>query len=203
MDILRNIIMIISLPQEYHSALSKWAAERNLKDLAHKMTAETMAVEAICESIDRMEQMERNFKSTDENAEGAISALNINFPSWEGKCYCCLKHESELNPYGGPNDPLVGDFTGEKLVRRYRPMCRDNEEAERIDQEAEDKYLADGFTDSNDWIVAKYGKEKLSELFIYFKASRFPSISMECRDCAVLDDNDYFDKKEKCFAEWS
>ena len=30
------------------------------------------------------------------------------------KCYICDKDENELKPFGGPGDPLVGDFTGQK-----------------------------------------------------------------------------------------
>ena len=66
MDLLRDTIMIIGIPPGYHDTLSKWAAEHNLKNLAHTATVETMAVEAICEYIDRMEQMEANLTPTGE-----------------------------------------------------------------------------------------------------------------------------------------
>lgn len=73
MDLLRDTIMIIGIPPEYHNTLSRWVAERNLKNRDHKVTVETMAVEAICEYIDRMEQIEANLKPTDENAEAALA----------------------------------------------------------------------------------------------------------------------------------
>jgi hypothetical protein len=72
MDSRTDTIMIIGIPREYHDTLSKWAAERNLKNLPNTATVETMAVEAICEYIDRMEQLEANLKPTDEMAEAAL-----------------------------------------------------------------------------------------------------------------------------------
>jgi hypothetical protein len=33
---------------------------------------------------------------------------------------CCGKHISELKQFGGPGDPLVGDFRGAKLVKTFR-----------------------------------------------------------------------------------
>lgn len=38
----------------------------------------------------------------------------------EARCHICDKPVSELEPFGGPGDPLVGDFTGEKLLKTYR-----------------------------------------------------------------------------------
>ena len=73
MDLLRDSILIIGIPREYHDTLSRWAAKHNLKNLAHTATVETMAVEAICEYIDRMEQMEANLKPTDEMAETTLA----------------------------------------------------------------------------------------------------------------------------------
>jgi hypothetical protein len=44
-------------------------------------------------------------------------------------CDCCLKHISELKPFGGPGDPLSEDYTGAYLVKRDRIgkslECRD------------------------------------------------------------------------------
>jgi len=85
MDLLRDAIMIIGIPHGYHNTLSKWASERNRKNPDHKFTAETIAVEAICEYIERMEQTEANLKPTDENAETALalpdcdSAVSLQF----------------------------------------------------------------------------------------------------------------------------
>jgi hypothetical protein len=34
--------------------------------------------------------------------------INLNAPPADGRCDCCGRHISELKPYGGPGDPLVG-----------------------------------------------------------------------------------------------
>lgn len=73
MDLLRDTIMIIGIPPEYHNTLSRWVAERNWKNRDHKVTVETIAIEAICEYVDRMEQAEENLKPSGENAENALS----------------------------------------------------------------------------------------------------------------------------------
>ena len=69
MDLLRDTIMIIGISPVYHNTLSKWAAERNWKNPDHKFTAETIAVEAICEYIDRIERMEMALSPNDEQEE--------------------------------------------------------------------------------------------------------------------------------------
>ncbi len=44
----------------------------------------------------------------------------INGPPSDGRCQVCGRHMNELTPFGGPGDPLVGDFTGELLVKTFR-----------------------------------------------------------------------------------
>jgi hypothetical protein len=58
MNLLTDNIMIIGIPREYHKTLSKWAEERNLKNPDCKASAEIVAVEVICDQIDRIERME-------------------------------------------------------------------------------------------------------------------------------------------------
>jgi hypothetical protein len=74
MDLLRDTIMIIGIPREYHETLSKWADERNSKNPDYKIKAETIVEEAICNYVVRMEQVEANLKPADENAEAALAA---------------------------------------------------------------------------------------------------------------------------------
>jgi len=77
----------------------------------------------------------------------------INGPPGDGCCNVCGKHMSELTPFGGPGDPLVGDFTSELLIKKFRP---------------------DDFDD--DHVAISVSK------------------SWECRDCAVSDEDEYFEK---------
>jgi hypothetical protein len=54
--------------------------------------------------------------------------IRINPPPNDGKCEVCGRHMSQLDPFGGPGDPLVGDFSGELLVKRYRRVTVRNED---------------------------------------------------------------------------
>jgi hypothetical protein len=74
MNLLTDTIMIIGIPREYHKTISKWAEERNSKNSDYKIKAETIAEEAICNYVDRMEQVEANLKPSDENAKAALAA---------------------------------------------------------------------------------------------------------------------------------
>jgi len=73
------------------------------------------------------------------------SVVRINPPPSDGRCECCRRHVSELKPFGGPGDPLVGDFSGALLVKHFRCIC------------------GEGQVDA----------------------------SWECRDCFVLDDEEF------------
>ena len=44
----------------------------------------------------------------------------INPPPKDMCCQICHRNVDELETFGGPGDPLVGDFTGEKLVKHWR-----------------------------------------------------------------------------------
>ncbi len=107
-------------------------------------------------------------------------------------CFVCGKHLSQLKPFGGPGDPLVGDFEGQLLVKNYRWDSPANEEAEKA---------LDGFGeepgyegDLRTWLISKYGKEKGEQFYEYERIGRGIDKSWECRDCILLDDNEYFKK---------
>jgi hypothetical protein len=135
--------------------------------------------------------------------------ININPPSEDGRCDCCGRHISDLNPFGGPGDPLIGDFTGKLLVKGYRSIGsgsfdeeeenddNDDTEAEKVFEEAQRCYEASGFDNPLDWIIDKYG-EKEATKFEFDMAchcsSGYFTDSWECRDCILLDDDEYFEK---------
>lgn len=48
-----------------------------------------------------------------------------NAPPDEEKCNICRRRVSELEAFGGPGDPLVGDFSGAKLIKQYREQLPD------------------------------------------------------------------------------
>ena len=120
--------------------------------------------------------------------------ININPPSEDGRCDCCGTHIGELKPFGGPGDPVNGDFTGAYLVKGYRSLGSYDEEAEKTQEEAMRRYEADGFDDPQDWMVDKYGKEKGIEMYYANEACYSVGSSWECRDCIVLDMDEYGEK---------
>lgn len=74
MDLLRDSILIIGIPREYHDTLSRWAEESNSKYPDNKVKPETIVEQVVLEYIDRIERMEANLKPSDENAEAALAA---------------------------------------------------------------------------------------------------------------------------------
>lgn len=44
----------------------------------------------------------------------------INPPPNDRCCECCGRHVDRLKPFGGPGDPLNGDFKGAYLVKTFR-----------------------------------------------------------------------------------
>jgi hypothetical protein len=123
--------------------------------------------------------------------------MNINPPPEDGRCNCCGRHISELKPFGGPGDPLVGDFTGAYLVKKWRPSGPYDKKAEVAAKEAYECYSKDGFEDPLDWMVKKYGKNKGE--WLYYTDMMYNQIgsSWECRDCCALNTNEYYEKIEQ------
>ena len=119
----------------------------------------------------------------------------INGPPSDGRCQVCRRHISELKPFGGPGDPLAGDFTRELLVKTWRPDGPRNEEAEKAWKEAEDvaKETPEPY-DHLPWLIAKYGKEKAEDISFSVQIHGSIGASWECRDCIILDDDEYFEK---------
>jgi hypothetical protein len=110
-----------------------------------------------------------------------VGIINMNPPPQDGRCECCGRHLSELKPFGKAGDPLVGDFDGALLVKRWRP-----------DGPYDEDHGGDGFEDPLNWLISEYGEKKGTKF--YWKAQFHDSIgkSWECRDCIVLDEAEYF-----------
>lgn len=120
--------------------------------------------------------------------------VNLNPPPKDGRCDCCGRHISELTPFGGPGDPLVGDFSGALLIKKFRPDGPYDEEAENAYKEAESHYENEGFTNVLEYLCHRYGEDKGENY--YDKVCLFDSVgkSWECRDCAILDVNEYYER---------
>jgi len=123
--------------------------------------------------------------------------ININPPPSDGRCDCCGRHMGELKPFGKAGDPLVGDFEGALLIKKFRPDGPYDEKAEKAWDKAE-KHLADAGCKDKDpleWLIKKYGKEKGEKFYWSSQAYGQVGKSWECRDCAVLDSDEYFEKR--------
>ena len=120
--------------------------------------------------------------------------IRINPPPSDGRCQVCRRHISELKPFGGPGDPLVGDFDGELLVKRWRHMGPYDEEAEKSWQEAQAQTGAKEPEKALLWLITRYGKERAEEICISMEAWEQTGASWECRDCSALDHDEYFEK---------
>jgi hypothetical protein len=133
------------------------------------------------------------------------SGINISHPSRDRRCYCCGRHISELKPFGGPDDPLAGDFTGALLIKMYRFHGPYDEEADRAKKEAESRYKEEGFEDEFGYLIHKYGPEKGRELCNRIQFYSGLRSTYECRDCVVLDEDEWFEKQDRGYGygRWS
>ena len=116
---------------------------------------------------------------------------NLNPPPSDGRCHCCEKHISQLKPFGKAGDPLVGDFDGAYLVKKFRPdapYCKLSEEA---------MLEAEKHADPTAWLIEKYGEKEAEMISLRVDAHGSVGKSWECRDCAILDENEYFEIRSK------
>lgn len=158
--------------------------------------------------------------------------LIINAPPRDGRCQVCGRHMNELTPFGGPGDPLVGDFTGELLVKTFRWDFPPDVEAEKAWDEAVEACEEAGKSRDRlenlltwdeegfghippenvetyrklaeeekkwflSWFIDRYGEEKGEWIYSYDEYSPGSSKSWECRDCIVLNEDEYFQKREQ------
>jgi len=105
-----------------------------------------------------------------------MGEIFINPPPQDKRCECCRKHISELKPFGHAGDPLVGDFNGALLVKTFRTM------ALKLNEIQEEEY-----------------KKRITEeqFNFYEQLSCTVEASWECRDCIILEDEEYFKKRSE------
>ena len=105
--------------------------------------------------------------------------LNFNPPPADGKCDVCGRRINELKPFGSSGTPLAGDFEGVFLIKFFRPEWHlTKDELETIFESSEQS-----LDNPNVWIIPH---------FEYFQGCE---LSWECRECIVLSDSEYFEKK--------
>ena len=138
-------------------------------------------------------------KEEDLNPSGGII---LNPPPDDGRCEVCGRHMSELEPFGGPGDPLVGDFSGELLVKTFRPDFPLPDEIREVNKRAKKEESIRSKDDFQSWLIANYGeagRKRLDEIYEAWQEAGFNQVgkSWECRDCIILDNDEYFEKLEQ------
>ncbi len=138
-----------------------------------------------------------NFETTtkEKEIEGKTN-INLN-PSLEDRwCDCCGRHINELTPFGKAGDPLVGNFDGALLVKKWRRTFPYNEQAEKAFKHVEKIMEEEGHAgeDPEGWMIKIYGKEKGQQYLNAVYAYGCIGSSRECRDCAILDEDEYFER---------
>ena len=129
--------------------------------------------------------------------------ININPPSPYRRCECCGRHISELQPFGKAGDPMVGNFEGQLLIKKLRPMGPYDQESETAWAEAMKHFadIGDKDRDPLEWMIQKYGKEKGEHFYWADQLYSQSNKSRECRDCAVLDEDEYFEKLKERYSK--
>jgi hypothetical protein len=107
-----------------------------------------------------------------------LSLINPSPPDIE--CDCCGRHANDLAAFGGPGDPLVGNFKGNLLVERGRAMY----------------YLSDERIKEKKEFEATRTEEEIRERYendFGWQLSEQIQSSWECRDCIVLEGREYLE----------
>ena len=122
--------------------------------------------------------------------------ININPPPADGKCNCCGRHINELKPFGKAGDPLVGDFDGALLVKKYRTALPppDPETQEIFDRFIGNREPGVDYDKAKKLLVQEFGAEDAETIELRVYGGDQVGSSWECRDCAILDMYEFFEK---------
>lgn len=144
-----------------------------------------------------MEIKKKSIKETKQEILDALEdkkKISINPPPQSGNCECCGKNIKDLKPFGKEGDPLVGNFDGALLVKTFRSMAMPLKD--KVWDEISKKYEKTGnWGGFEDELIKKVGKKRAERLFFADQLGSTVSASWECRDCIVLDDKEYFNRK--------
>jgi hypothetical protein len=152
--------------------------------------AEQMIENEIVITLENIEQ--------EKDLEPREGFTNINSPSQDERCVCCKRHPDELEPFGKAGDPLIGDFDGIFLISKTRPLCPPIKEFDMLWAEHWRHEDTVGYEKATERMIQKFGKKKVDELIGYIEIRSFsPEYTIECRDCASLDDYEFYEKMEK------
>jgi len=131
--------------------------------------------------------------------------IHINPPPQDKRCERCGRHISELKPFGGAGDPLVGDFSGALLIKTFRSMAdfteKEHEKDPELKKNLEEMRVLDGrfgeimykggistgieYEQVREIMVKEIGEEKMNQLDGFMELNGTVSASWECRDCVI------------------
>jgi hypothetical protein len=144
-------------------------------------------------------------KTTSKRPTGTKPKIYINPPPRDLCCECCGRHISELKPFGGAGDPLIGDFSGALLLKTYRSMApQPDNEWTRRSHEIEKTNLTDEeklqkWKSLENKLIKTHGEETVKGWQLQEDAANTVGASWECRNCIILYDTDYFKLHETSF----
>jgi hypothetical protein len=112
------------------------------------------------------------------------------------RCVCCGRHADELEPFGAAGGPLVGDFDGALLVRKYRtflppPDIRMLKTYHWMVQNCEP---ASSFREERTNLAQVFGEKDTGRIIKAMDYGYESAPSYECRDCAILEREEYFER---------
>jgi len=113
------------------------------------------------------------------------------------RCGCCYRHIYELKPFGGPGDPVVGDFTGQLLVKTYR--CDFPEF--KIPSKYSDCLTKEGTVDKQR-LIEKFGREEYDELVGLSDSYDIVGSYWLCRDCILLEREEFHKKLRESYRDF-
>lgn len=99
--------------------------------------------------------------------------------SSDSRCVACGRRERELKPFGGPGDPLVGDFSGEKLVKTWKACWKPAK------TEADFKKISDEVRKEEPGLTEEEYQMAIDDVA---SGGSVGSIWL-CRDCILLDED--------------
>jgi hypothetical protein len=112
----------------------------------------------------------------------------FDFPPEDDRCMCCGKHISKLKPFGKVGDPLVGNSEGDYLIKRWRKRLGPFDEQVSYAYGEACEICPE---DTESWLIDQFGEEEAERISSVALAFGNPGSSWECRDCVILDDDEY------------
>ncbi|MBC2732807.1 MAG: hypothetical protein HF981_00430 [Desulfobacteraceae bacterium] len=136
-------------------------------------------------------------KNTDNNSI-VKSRLLINGPPTDERCECCGRHVSELVSFEKLDDDSFpfDEIEGAYLIKLFRGMGPYDMEADHAMDAVLYQMAEAGQTrgDPLEWFIKLYGEELGKKYYYSNMAASTVRSSWECRDCVVLDQNEYIER---------